>query len=638
LGAIRIRRHVLEYRTSPYHLKGKGVTLTQHSRIPGIALACLLTLALTVSACATVSPPAAPATVPEPTAAPAPTATAPESFRLTILHNNDGESQLLHAGRGKEDFGGVARFAAVVERLRQEALNSGSGVLMLSAGDNYRAGPEFSASLARRPAPFYDIVALDLIGYDAVVLGNHEFDFGPDVLADAVSGSSSSTPFLSANLDFSAEPRLDALVTAGRIARSTVLEVSGERIGIIGATTPGLTYLSSPRNVRVNKDVAAVVQQEIDALHAVGVNKIIVVSHLQGVQGDLALVAALRGVDIMVAGGGDELLANAGDLLLPGDVEHIYGPYPLVAEDAEGSSVPVVVAPGRYTYVGRLIVEFDQDGTIVAVEPASGPVRVAGGDHPDAVAPHPTVQKQVEEPVSAFIAKLARTEVGASEVPLDGQRSAVRSRETNQGSLIADALLWQAGQLAGQFSAPAPLVALQNGGGIRNDNVISAGTLYELDIYSMAPFSNFVAIVPNVPVQQFKEILENAVSRVEFGDGRFPQIAGFTMTWNPNGAAQELGDDGQVITAGTRVRDVQLADGTWLVRNGETVADAAPLHIATLDFIARGGDEYPFRNAPFVSLGVTYQQAIHNYITDGLGGVVTVERYPAGGDGRIRSP
>ena len=138
----------------------------------------------------------------------------------------------------------------------------------------------------------------------------------------------------------------------------------------------------------------------------------------------------------------------------------------------------------------------------------------------------------------------------------------------------------------------------------------------------MAPFTNFLAIVPDVSVEQFKEILENAVSRVEHGDGRFPQIAGFTMTWDPNGTAQVLDDDGRVVTPGTRIRSVQLADGTWLVRDGGVVADAGPVHVATLDFLARGGDEYPFRGAAFVTLGVTYQQVVANYIVQGLGGVV----------------
>lgn len=596
--------------------------------------------ALALAACAIAerpappSPPVVATTALLATATPA-TAPSQQTFRLTILHNNDGESQLIHAGREREDFGGVARFATLVAKLRQEAADGGSAVLLLSAGDNYQAGPEFGASLARRPAPFYDIVALDLIGYDAIILGNHEFDFGPDVLADAIGGASSSAPFLSANLDFSGEPRLADLAAAGRLAGSAVLNMGGERVGIVGATTPGLPYLSSPRNVRVRTDVAAVVQQEIDALQAKGINKIIVVSHLQGLSGDIALVAALRGVDVMIAGGGDELLAGAGDLLLPGDEDTIYGPYPLLAPDAAGNDVPVVVAPGRYTYVGRLIVDFDENGSIRAIDPASGPVRVAGGDRPDAVEPLPAVQQQVVQPVADFIAALAQTAIGTTEVPLDGRRSAVRTRETNQGNLIADALLWQAKAAAAHFGAPSAHVAIQNGGGIRNDNVIAAGTLYELDSYGMAPFPNFIAIVPNIPAEQFKEILENAVSRAEHGDGRFPQIAGFTMTWDPNGTAQALADDGRIVTPGTRIRDVQLADGTWLVRQGDVVAGTGPVHVATLDFLARGGDEYPFRDAPFVSVGVVYQQAVANYVADGLGGVVTAARYPAGGEGRI---
>ncbi|MDE2817414.1 MAG: bifunctional metallophosphatase/5'-nucleotidase, partial [Chloroflexota bacterium] len=347
-----------------------------------LVLALLLTFAL--SACAIAESPTTPsAPAVATTAPPAKPTPAPQAFRLTILHNNDGESQLIDAGRNREDFGGVARFATLVAKLRQEAQESGSGVLVLSAGDNYLAGPEFSASLARRPEPFYDIIALDLIGYDAIALGNHEFDFGPDVLADAISGSSSSAPFLSANLDFSGEPRLAELAASGRLARSVVLEVSGERVGVIGATTPGLPFLSSPRNVRVAKDVAAMVQQEIDALQTAGVNKIIVVSHLQGVAGDIALAAALRGVDVLIAGGGDELLANESDLLLPGDAEKVFGPYPLLASDADGNDVPVVVAPGQYRYAGRLIIEFNAAGTVTAIDPASGPVRVAGGDYPD---------------------------------------------------------------------------------------------------------------------------------------------------------------------------------------------------------------------------------------------------------------
>jgi 5'-nucleotidase len=217
---------------------------------------------------------------------------------------------------------------------------------------------------------------------------------------------------------------------------------------------------------------------------------------------------------------------------------------------------------------------------------------------------------------------------------LDGRRSQVRSVETNEGDLIADSLLWQAEQLAPAFGAPAPDVALQNGGGIRNDSLIGPGDLTELDTFDMVPFANFVSIVPDVSRDTFKEILENAVSRVDVGDGRFAQIAGFTFTWDASEEARTLDEAGNVVTAGTRVRTVELADGTPIVTNGAVVPGAA-LTVATIDFLARGGDQYPFGDVDFATLGVTYQQALESYITDGLAGAVTAADYPEGGEARI---
>jgi 5'-nucleotidase len=561
-------------------------------------------------------------------------------FWLTILHNNDGESRLLNAGSGLEDFGSVARLKVVVDELKRSALTgpppaaqrgAKRGVLMLSSGDNFLPGPEFNVSIAGG-VPFLDTIALDAIGYDAIVIGNHDFDFGPDTLADFISGFSRPVPYLSANLDFSAEPRLQAYVDAGRIAGSVVIKVRGERIGIVGATTPALPFISSPRRVVVS-EVAPAVQAEIDALEARGINKIIVVSHLQSVAEDFALAGALRGVDIMIAGGGDELLANPGDLLIPGDEPA--GPYPLWATGADAAAIPVVTTSGNYKYVGRLAAGFDRSGRLVRIDEAgSGPVRVAGGEQPDAVAPDPYLQAVVIEPVIAGLESLAANTIGTSEVPLDGRRTRVRTAESNQGNLIADALLWQARQLAPAFGVPAPDVALQNGGGIRNDAVIPAGDITELDTFAMLPFANFTSVIAGIGREQFKELLENAVSRVEFGDGRFAQVAGFSFAWDPAGTGQVLDAAGQVVTPGTRVRSATLADGTVLIADGAVVPGGA-LNIASIDFLARGGDQYPYRGAPFTALGVTYQQALRNYIEQGLGGSIPAAEYPEGGSGRI---
>lgn len=485
---------------------------------------------------------------------------------------------------------------------------------MLSSGDNFLAGPEFNVGLDNG-VPFYDTVALDLIGYDAIALGNHDFDFGPGVLADFLSGYTRPVPYLSANLDFSGEPVLQSYVDAGRIAGSTVIKERGELIGVVGATTELLSFISSPRNVVVG-DVGAAIQAEVNALQAAGINKIIVISHLQSVEEDLALAPMLSGVDIMIAG---EAPVDA---------------YPLFATGKDGAEIPVVTTAGNYKYLGRLVVGFDRAGRVVRVDESSGPVRVAGGANPDAVEPDPYVQAMVVEPVQAGVQALAANVIGSTEVDLNGVRSQVRTRETNQGNLIADALLWQTGELAGSFGVPVPDVALQNSGGIRNDSVIAAGPVTELDTFDMLPFANFTSVVAGIPRAQFKEILENAVSRVEFTDGRFAQIAGFSFTWDATGTAQVLNADGTVATPGMRVTAVALDDGTPIVVGGAVQAGAA-LNVATIDFLARGGDQYPYRGAAFTTLGVSYQQALANYIEQGLAGNISAAGYAVGGEGRI---
>ncbi|MCA9811105.1 MAG: 5'-nucleotidase C-terminal domain-containing protein, partial [Candidatus Dadabacteria bacterium] len=239
-----------------------------------------------------------------------------------------------------------------------------------------------------------------------------------------------------------------------------------------------------------------------------------------------------------------------------------------------------------------------------------------------------------------YVSGLAANVIAESEVALEGRRSpGVRTEETNLGDLTADALLYQATVLAGEFGMPVPDAALQNGGGIRNDTLIPAGEITELTTFDVLPFANFVSIVPGSPREQFKEIMENCVSQIPTADGRFAQIAGFSMVYDPAGTPQELDDELNVVTPGTRVQSIILDTGTVIVQDGAVVA-GNPVTIVTNDFSARGGDMYPFRGAPFTTIGVVYQQALFNYIIDpvvdgGLGGVISAADYPEGGEGRI---
>ena len=567
---------------------------------------------------------------------------------LTILHLNDSESQLLHAGKGIEDFGGAARSVAVVKNLRSAAATD--VVLTVSSGDNFLAGPEFKASLAAyNPSlggvnTYYDAKVLDAIGYDAILLGNHDFDFGPDLLADFISiGFTSTFPrYLSANIDFTGEPALQTLVERGRIASSIIIEKNGHTFGIIGATTPNLPFISRPANAVVDSNLVTVVQNEINALLDGGINKIIFVSHLQDLAEDKALIAQLSGVDITIAGGSNDVLANPGDVLLPGDTSR--GKYPIIVKDLSGRQVSIVTTGGEYKYVGRLMVDFDKTtGEIKRIDPDSGPIRVAGGANPDAVVPDPEVQAQVTGPVQAFVAALETNVIARSEVALDGIRNNVRSKETNAGNLVADALLAEARRLSGNFGVKAPAIALANGGSIRNNTIIPAGKMSERDTYDILPFPDFLTVFEKVSLTTFKDLLENAVSRIDSeghptgsGTGRFAHVAGFSFEYDPSRQAIEIDNDGNIVTPGERVTRVILDDETKLIDDRTIVVDPSyTLAIATIEYLARGGDQYPFGDLPFINLYITYQDALGNYIRQGLDGVIKAVDYPESGKGRI---
>ena len=249
-----------------------------------------------------------------------------------------------------------------------------SGVVTVTSGDNFLAGPEFQASLSDEDGPILDALGLSLMNYDALDLGNHDFDFNPDVTERFITSfvGDDLPPFLSANLDFTNEPGLQALVDDGRIAPSTVVDTGDTRVGIIGLTTPGLASISSPRNVEVLQDIVGITQAEVDRLTDEGVDKIILISHLQGIggdDGDLALIGQIDGIDAVVAGGGDEVLADAGDPLIPGDLGSVFDGYPILVDDTDGTTVPVVTTSGNYGYLGRLELLFDADGNLLETRP-----------------------------------------------------------------------------------------------------------------------------------------------------------------------------------------------------------------------------------------------------------------------------
>jgi len=524
-------------------------------------------------------------------------------FTLTVLHNNDGESDLLASDDDDDPGAGtISRFGYLLQDLRRDALRSGkhkrgkggkggkTGVVTVSSGDNFLASPEWQASLDKG-VPYYDAIALDHLDYDAFTIGNHEFDFGPDVLANFINSfRGNDDTFISANLDFSAEPALQELVEEGRIRASVVVRERGERIGIIGVTTPELRAVSSPGDVVIDDDLTEVVQSEVDRLTRRGIDKILVSSHLQDIDNELALVPTLSRVDAVIAGGGGEDIGEE---------------YPITATDADGVTVPVVTVPGDYFDVGRLELQFNRKGEVIdfggALEPVTSDTRQDR-----------FLLRRVEQPVTEYVAGLAEQVVATSEVGINGLRGDVRTRETNAGNLLADAMLATGQELAGEFGVPEPQVALQNGGGIRNDSIIGPGEITVLDTFDIAPFTNFVAVVPDVAREDLLAAVEHGLSGLPGEAGSFGQWGGLTVEYNPAAAA------------GSRVVNLTLADGTVIV-DGGTLVGGDGVTLATIDFLAAGQDGYTMLEPyDFTVVGVSYQQSLANYLAS-LGTVTAAD-------------
>jgi 5'-nucleotidase len=579
---------------------------------------------------------------------------APGSYQLTLLHTGDSESSLISAP-GQANYGGVARFKTRLDLLRAGAVNP----LVLNSGDTIIPSPQFDASL-QLPAgtPFYDSVALNALRYDASVVGNHEFDLGPATFRRFLDGlTPQAGPFLSANLSYAAEPQLAPLV-GSKLARSRVVTLGGEQVGIVGATTETLATISSPGNTVVSPILSSV-QSEVNTLRGSGINKIVLVTQNQALANDALLITQLRGVDVVVSGGGEETVANPGTPLVPGDsrpatislgsLGTVPNTYPILRTDADGMPVALVAGATRYKYVGELNLRFDAAGvldTSAGNAPAGDLRRVSGNAvDPDFVSADPTLQSDVVNPVSAHVAGLAAVRIARSTVALEGRRSGpnntgIRRTETNLGNLVADSLRWQAARSNAQAANPwiinaSRLIGIQNGGGIRNDTLIPAAAdagpnISRLNTFEINAFSNFVALMEITP-GKLEEILEHAVSRVEFNDGRFAQVSGFSFVWD------------RTLPAGSRVLEAVLADGTDLIVDGRVVAGAPSLYLATIDFLANGGDAYPLAGIPFLRFPVSYQQGLENFITSGdahggllgLDGRILQAEYPIGGEGRI---
>ena len=602
-----------------------------------------------------------------------------DDVTLSLLHNNDGESALssdeyeLPSGANLT-IGGIAAFAAVMDREIADARSQGNSVLTVYAGDSFLASPALNCSAPSTKdstQTVYDAVAQGMMEYDVHILGNHEFDFGTNFLKRFIEGvtaqsGKSSHKFISGNMDFSKNADLAALATAGTLGKSYTHTdpVTGEVFGVVSAMYPDLPTISSPGTAEVTTrniaDTAVVVQAQIDALTAAGVNKIILVSHLQNSANDRELVSLLEDVDVAVAGGGDELLqAPLGKYakwkMLPGDRGDVEGDYPLIARNKSGMIVPMVTAKGNYNYLGRFDVKFDSEGHVKGWDADSYPRRVIVKDAvseavgaTDAVVEDAAIKAASTTPVATCTDALATTIIASTTLDLDRSRPAMRNAESAMGNLATDSQIYSYNLVAEELSLPTEnVIAVQNGGGLRQnggDDFPKAGTdnISMEDVYNFMPFANKEVVFVEMAPEDVKSLLERSAAVAQSSNGAFLQIAGAKVTFDASYTAQVLADDEDSIAVeGNRVRTFTLNDGTEIIKDGQIVTGAPDITVTTNAFIGAGGDGYPaFAKYTPVQIGPDYADALKRYLQSFPVGASGYPEIPAtsiysGTDGRV---
>ncbi|PZO65283.1 MAG: multifunctional 2',3'-cyclic-nucleotide 2'-phosphodiesterase/5'-nucleotidase/3'-nucleotidase [Paracoccus denitrificans] len=474
--------------------------------------------------------------------------TAQANFVLHVLHTNDFHSRVEQVNKNdstcdaetaakNECFGGSARLKTEVDRLRKEIADKGEASILLDAGDQYQGSLFYNYYKGK------DTVELmNLLGYDAMTVGNHEFDDGPMGLVTLLDGAK--FPVVSANIDVTGSNELE-----GKLKPDVVLDVGDQKIGIIGATTVETPEIASPGPSLVFKDPIESIEQRAQELTDQGVDKIIALTHI-GYNVDQELAAKAAGIDAIVGGHTHTFLSN--------DDPDADGPYPTMVKGPDGGDVPIVTALTAGKYLGHLVLEFDDKGNVVS---ASGAPILLDSAIPE----DPAVAARVKE-LAQPLEELRNKQVAELKVPLNADRADCRARECIMGNVVTDAML-------DRVKSQGIDIAIENGGGLRAS--IDAGPVTMGEVISVLPFQNTLSTF-RLSGANILKALENGASQYDEGAGRFAQVAGLKYTVDPK------------AEVGVRISDVEVMDdGKW------TPIEPAKMYgVVSNNYMRSGGDGY----------------------------------------------
>ncbi|XP_044591601.1 protein 5NUC-like [Cotesia glomerata] len=516
-------------------------------------------------------------------------------WKLQILHNSDMHSRFAEVKATSSKcfpfesaipgkcYGGFARLATLVRKAKK----SSTPTLFLNAGDTYQGSVYYTVHKWKIVAKF-----LNLLMPDAISLGNHEFDDGPEGLVPFVNAAE--FPIVTSNIDFTGEPELAA---ATNLINSTVLEVDGKRVGIIGYLTPETKVISSPGKV-VFLDEVQSIRREVDKLRANNVTVIIALGH-SGFDIDKKIATEVDGVDLVIGGHTNTFLYTG----KKPDLEAPEGLYPTEVIQKNGRKVYVVQAYAYTKYLGNLSVTFDADGEVTNI--IGNPILVTND-----IEQASDILQELEawQPTSNMLSNIS---LGLTKVYLDGDKKRCRSRECNLGNLITEAMVdYNTKQYFGTFGWTDASIAVINSGVIRNSINKALDTPVTMkDVLDVLPFYHSMVKV-QLTGSDILEMLEHSVdglvcTKVCPMTGRFLQFSGLTVIYNisqPRGSRVVL-DSVFVLCSNCRIPTYEVVESNKIYT------------ILTTDYLQNGGDGYKMlKNLTWINTGATMDQIIANYL------------------------
>ncbi|WP_018932950.1 bifunctional metallophosphatase/5'-nucleotidase [Gracilibacillus lacisalsi] len=505
-------------------------------------------------------------------------------FSLTIMHMNDTHAHVEP----------LPRMLTAVKEVRADNPEA----LLLHAGDVFSGTLYFNQFHGKA-----DLALLNLMDFDAMVFGNHEFDLGSgedghESLSEFV--AEAQFPFLGTNIDFSGDPFMAAYISENALSDSPengsvydgiIKEVNGEQVGIFGLTTEDTANISSPVNVQFLNYIAEA-ERAVAAFEEQGVDKIIALNHIgydstPDIGNDLQLAASVDGIDVIVGGHSHTRLDEP----------------TVVSTDENGAEKDPTVIVQAHQYaqlLGKLDVNFDENGVVVGYDGQLIDINEKEAD-PEAEEVLSSYKEEVDELTNQETGAVAMRDIpnprlGDSEV-------SVRANETELGNLITDAMLAKARE-----KNPEVVIAMQNGGGIRA--AIDEGPITVGEVIAVLPFGND-PVVAKLTGAEIKEILEHSVRQAPAESGGFLQVAGMKFNYD---STKEPGS--RIVTMEVEVEgeyeDIDL-DQTYLV--------------TTNNFTGKGGDGFEvfaqaYDEGRVRDIGEIDWEQLRDYMVEDLGGVV----------------